>query len=118
MSTGTDRALSPQLAALVAAGHITEGQALEAMASAPDPGEFEGFARCMTPGCDSYDVGRPLRLRRETVEQRAPDLANMVIGSTVYLVAIDDADLACPDCAQPCAVQEHAPPRYQRMLVG
>jgi hypothetical protein len=108
---------SPQIQALLDAGSITEAQARDAEAKAPVPGELTGYARCMNVGCESYDQPRPIRLRRERTELRAADLANLLVTSSEYLIPLDDSELACGGCGQPCAIQETAPPTYAKMLV-
>lgn len=75
--------------------------------------EFDGLARCLTPGCEN-NGDRPLRLRRETVEQRAIDLP-ITVTTTDHIIPVNDADLVCEGCGAPSAVLEKQPPTYARL---
>jgi hypothetical protein len=109
----------PQTQVLIDQGTITLEQAHAAAAATPAADEIVGIVRCLNAGCGRYDEPREVRLRKQTVFHRAPGLP-LIESSSTHLVAVDDADLYCPvdgGCGGPCAVQEHAPPTYQKMLV-
>jgi hypothetical protein len=108
-------AVSGELQALVDAGVITVGQAVEAMAAAPAAGEVAGFARCMDPGCVEHESFRPIRMVRSTVQVWAIDLP-IVLNETHYLSAVDDSELVCSGCGQPCALMASRPPVYQKLI--
>jgi hypothetical protein len=108
--------LDPQVQKLIDQGVITAEQAREAADATPAANEVTGIARCLNAGCDRFDEPRPIRLRRETVYHRAPGLP-LIESSTTHLCAVDDSELVCGSCGAPCAIQEHEPPVYQKMLV-
>jgi hypothetical protein len=106
--------ISAELQALVDAGTISQGQAREAMKVAPGSDEFDGFARCMNPGCDEHEADRVLRLRRAHSQVWAPDIP-VVISQTEHIEVADDAELSCPTCGLACAILTSKPPAYQRL---
>jgi hypothetical protein len=107
--------ITPELQALVDQGVITGGQAVEAMAAAPAPNEVQGFARCMNPGCEEHETFRPIRMVRSTNQVWAIDLP-IVLNETHYFAAVDDGELVCPGCGEPCALMASRPPVYQRLV--
>lgn len=83
---------------------------------------LQGYARCTNQGCviidrdpesdthgqqigGMYDQDRPIDLVRTVKEIRGESpLQNLVISESVYFHAVDDDDMICPSCSQPCAV--------------
>lgn len=108
--------ISGELQALIDAGVITTGQALEAQQAAPSADEFTGYARCLNPGCEGGETDRPLSLRRTWIKVMAPDLP-VAITQTAHLEVVDDAELLCPDCGNHCAILPERPPTYMPQLV-
>jgi hypothetical protein len=108
--------IDPQVQKLIDQGVITPEQAREAADATPAAGEVTGIARCLNAGCGRFDEPRPIRLTKETVHHRAPGLP-LIESSSTHLCAVDDSDLTCDACGSPCAIQEHEPPVYQKMLV-
>lgn len=80
-----------------------------------------GFARCVTPGCPSFDQDVPLELRKETRIHRADDMP-IDITSTSYIFPLDDSEYDCPDCARSRSITDQErreiPNHLQRMLGG
>lgn len=107
--------LSGELQALVDQGVISMAQAVEAAKAAPAPGEFTGFARCMTPGCEEHGADRPIRLLRTTKQVMADGLP-VVEAQNDYHEVVDELDTICPECREPCAILETQPPTYARMM--
>jgi hypothetical protein len=78
---------------------------------------MQGFARCVQHGCERFQDDREIPIVIDLVEERDPQKAGMVISSTEYVIPVDDADLACPDCGQPCALTTGPAKTYARMVM-
>jgi hypothetical protein len=92
--------------------------------------ELAGFARCVNPACveidetgaqsgGHYEVDRPIQLVRETTQLKGypgEAFASMVITESEYVHPVDDMDLICPDCGQPCALIDKKPVVYPRAV--
>jgi hypothetical protein len=107
--------VTAELQALIDAGVIDASQAAAAMEAAPAPNEVAGFARCMDPGCPEHESFRPIRMIRSTNRVWAIDLP-IVLNETHYLSAVDDSELVCPGCGEPCALMASRPPIYQKLV--
>ena len=77
-----------------------------------ETGAFTGVARCLNHGCKSFDVSAPIALRLEVKEMRSEDTPALVLATSEYLQAVDDADLACPKCGHGRAIMREEPPSY------
>lgn len=80
--------------------------------------EFQGLARCFTPGCEQSG-DRPLALRRELsvklYDTSDGGIMRGVENSSVRAVPVDDRDVVCPGCGIPSAVLESVPPTYTKL---
>lgn len=107
--------LTPELQTLVDAGAIPLDVALEAMKSAPAPGEFTGSARCLNAGCEMRETDRPVALRRSFTDIMAVGMP-VLLHRTEHLEVVDDAEINCPECGLPCALLDSKPPVYQALM--
>lgn len=91
---------------------------LEQEAAARESGAFTGVARCPNPGCEKFDSSSPIALREDVVNRYAEDIPGYVLTNAIYLVPIDDADLACPGCGASRSIAKAEPPAYPKMTVA
>jgi transposase len=77
------------------------------------PDEVDGLASCINQMCDRFNEDRPIRLKIDRVSRSYKDQGGDLgfeSTSTEYTHPADDADLACPECGQPCALIPGARP--------
>ena len=107
--------LTPELQTLVDAGAIPMDVALEAMAASPKVNEFTGTARCLNAGCEQAHEARPVMMRKSFTDIMAVGMP-VLLHRTEHLEMVDDAQINCQTCGLPCALQDMAPPVYQKLM--
>lgn len=78
-------------------------------------GAFTGVARCVNQGCKDFDASKPIAVKLDVVENRAPDMPALVTHTSEYLHAVDDEDLPCPKCGVSRAIMPEEPQTYAAM---
>ena len=80
-----------------------------------ETGAFTGVARCVNQACKAFDASLPIALRLEVKEMRSEDTPALVLATSEYLQAVDDADLPCPKCGVHRAIMREEPPSYAQL---
>ena len=80
-----------------------------------ETGAFTGVARCVNQTCKAFDASLPIALRIEVKEMRSEDTPALVLATSEYLQAVDDADLPCPKCGVHRAIMAEEPPSYAQL---
>lgn len=76
---------------------------VEGILAESDQGEFTGYARCLTGGCEHFDEDREVGMVRTFAEQVNPD-NRQVLGRSEHFHLVDDQDAKCPGCGSDCAL--------------
>lgn len=69
--------------------------------------EVTGFASCINQGCEMLGTDRPVQMRVEWSNQTYQDLGGnlgFTDRSTEHHSLVDDSELICPSCQEPCAL--------------
>lgn len=75
----------------------------------------EGFAVCLTQGCDQRGGYRPIELELSRTSERATNIP-VEISANDHVHPVKDSDIVCPDCDQPCAVMREKAKPYPKMV--
>jgi hypothetical protein len=84
------------------------------------PGEIDGLVACINQVCDLFQEDRPIRLKVDrvsrTYKDQGGDLA-FEATSTEYTHPVDDAEVVCPECGEPCSLIPGARPVIRRQNI-
>jgi hypothetical protein len=73
---------------------------------AEGPDELDGLASCINQRCERFNEDRPIKLAVDRVSRSYKDQGGDLAfeaTSTEYTHPVNDSDLLCPECGEPCA---------------